>query len=235
LDGSDSFKAAPDELLDEIDQVLTENAENFAHAYAQKGGQGWSLILDPAFFTGAVAAGVAAEATYDAVKGGITRLLKALRGSEHGYLSGTGEIDPGLEEMLRRQWDLSCGVVSDEPPQHSIDEAQAVHWILFFRDLIRTRRLVSLRPDHYVLALNAASGPEQFVAGAIDHWLIDHPIASSAVKGKRQRSGSAKVKKQPSSPVRVKKQRSNSVYVYRHGSCPVKHQSAEAAQRCRNS
>jgi len=35
----EKLKAELDELLDEIDEVLEENAEDFVRAYVQKGGQ----------------------------------------------------------------------------------------------------------------------------------------------------------------------------------------------------
>jgi prokaryotic ubiquitin-like protein Pup len=35
----DEIKAKLDELLDEIDEVLEENAEDFVRSYVQKGGQ----------------------------------------------------------------------------------------------------------------------------------------------------------------------------------------------------
>ena len=35
----DELKAELDDLLDEIDEVLEENAEDFVRAYVQKGGQ----------------------------------------------------------------------------------------------------------------------------------------------------------------------------------------------------
>ncbi len=37
--GRDDLKAEMDELLDEIDSVLEENAEEFVRAYVQKGGE----------------------------------------------------------------------------------------------------------------------------------------------------------------------------------------------------
>lgn len=36
---SDNLKAELDELLDNIDEVLEENAEEFVRSYVQKGGQ----------------------------------------------------------------------------------------------------------------------------------------------------------------------------------------------------
>jgi ubiquitin-like protein Pup len=36
---SEKLKAEMDEILDEIDQVLEENAEEFVKSYVQKGGQ----------------------------------------------------------------------------------------------------------------------------------------------------------------------------------------------------
>ncbi len=38
-DKGDKVKAELDDLLDEIDEVLEENAEDFVRAYVQKGGQ----------------------------------------------------------------------------------------------------------------------------------------------------------------------------------------------------
>ena len=38
-ESGDKLKAEMDDLLDEIDDVLEENAEDFVRAYVQKGGQ----------------------------------------------------------------------------------------------------------------------------------------------------------------------------------------------------
>ncbi|MFI5240554.1 MAG: ubiquitin-like protein Pup [Candidatus Saccharimonadia bacterium] len=38
-DTADKIKAELDDLLDEIDEVLSENAEEFVRSYVQKGGQ----------------------------------------------------------------------------------------------------------------------------------------------------------------------------------------------------
>ncbi len=38
-DKGEKIKAELDELLDEIDEVLEENAEDFVRSYVQKGGQ----------------------------------------------------------------------------------------------------------------------------------------------------------------------------------------------------
>ena len=46
-----------DAILDEIDEVLDENAEEFVRSYVLKGGQGWSGFFTPEFYVGAAAAG----------------------------------------------------------------------------------------------------------------------------------------------------------------------------------
>src|SRR3954451_2316389 len=75
----DDLRADVDSILNEIDESIEENAEAFIHSYLQKGGQGWSEILDPAFFVGAAAAGVAAAATWDTFKLAMTKVIKAIR------------------------------------------------------------------------------------------------------------------------------------------------------------
>jgi ubiquitin-like protein Pup len=94
-----------DGLLDEIDDVLEVNAEEFVRSFVRKGGQGWTgLLLDPGFFQGAVAAGVAAIATWETFKLALTRTLKAFRhleGPVAHMISADGTLDAGLEELVQ--------------------------------------------------------------------------------------------------------------------------------------
>jgi ubiquitin-like protein Pup len=114
-----------DGLLDEIDDVLEVNAEEFVRSFVRKGGQGWTgLLLDPGFFQGAVAAGVAAIATWETFKLALTRTLKAFRhleGPVAHMISADGTLDAGLEELVQAVGgyfrDVSLGENAvDRPP-----------------------------------------------------------------------------------------------------------------------
>ena len=69
---------AVDAILDEVDEVLDEQAKEFVRSYVQKGGQGWSGIFTPEFYVGAASAGIYAGATYDMFKTVIRRITKHL-------------------------------------------------------------------------------------------------------------------------------------------------------------
>lgn len=199
-DGDDADKAAAaagqerrerlgedvDTILDEIDDVLEENAEVFVRAYVRKGGQGWSSFLDPSFFVGAAAASVVAAASWDALKLSVNKVIAALRhtgdGSAH-MLNADELLADGTEELLRKAWERARRIPTDAPPGHDTDEASALQWILFLSELHRATGFVKLRAEHYEkIAAAAAASPEmlqpsQLVARIIDEWLRRHPNA----------------------------------------------------------
>lgn len=52
----EELKAEMDAMLDEIDAVLEENAEEFVRSYVQKGGEGWIPLTGIALSAGNVSA-----------------------------------------------------------------------------------------------------------------------------------------------------------------------------------
>jgi ubiquitin-like protein Pup len=176
-----------DAILDEIDGVTEENAEAFVKSYAQKGGQGWSSFLDPSFYAGAAAAGVVAGATWESFKAMLARITKALRQMpgppSPSPLIGDETYDANFEYMLKRAWATAVLLMDQRDIGHSIDDATALHWALFFIELQRTLRFVRLRSDHYErITRIAAATPErldqsQLIAKIIDQWLHQNPNA----------------------------------------------------------
>jgi ubiquitin-like protein Pup len=172
--------------MDEINDVLDTNAEEFVRAYVQNGGQGWTGFLDPAFFAGAVSAGVVAGATWDGFKLVVKKAIHALRQapgpSTTSLLIGDdGDLEEGFASMLRAEWEMNEGILAHEPSGHTVDDAIRFHWMLFFGELLRSERLIRLEPAQYRVVAEAADAtPEhlsvaQMVSRIIHQWAQQHP------------------------------------------------------------
>jgi len=174
-------------ILSEIEEVLEDEgfAELFVRSYAQKGGQGWSTFLDPGFYVGAAAICVVAGGTWDSFKLILGRVVKALRQLPGppipSPLAGDDSYDPEFEHMLRQTWLNAIRLIRQQDIEHSIDEATALHWGLFFAELERTLGYVRLRPDQYQQIIRIAAAeterrsPSQIIAKIVDEWLEQRP------------------------------------------------------------
>lgn len=179
-----------DTILDEIDEVLEEHAEEFVRRYVRKGGQGWSMFLDPAFFVGAAAAGVAAAATWDTFKLAMTKFINALRqtgGLPEAMVDKDGSLTRETELQMWYAWKRASEVRSPNEPTHDIDEATAVHWLAFLSELHRAAGLVKLGSEHYRKITAAAENANvpvptfHLVAQIIDEWLRRNPNADRGI------------------------------------------------------
>jgi ubiquitin-like protein Pup len=172
-----------DSILDEIDEVMEENAEEFVRSYVHKGGQGWSGFFTPEFYVGAAAAGVLSGATYDVFKAVIRRIATALlqvpgRRSIHTQDEYEDALRSGWEDqIIEGAWETARRLVKQQDIQHSIDEATALHWVLFTRELGRSLGSVHLGAKrHERLARIGASfedplNASRLAARIIDQWL----------------------------------------------------------------
>ena len=176
-----------DAVIDEIDTPLDTDAEAFVRSFVQKGGQGWSSFLDPSFFIGAAAAAVAGGAAWDGFKIAMAKTIHALRhipgaNSDHA-LKDDGSYNPDFEHMLEGVWETARHLIDEYTPDHTLDEATALHWVLFYNELQNTLPAVRLEPRvHARLTAVAATTPErlstsQLVARIIDAWLRENPNA----------------------------------------------------------
>lgn len=176
-----------DEILDSVAGVFVSDPDDFVRRYVQKGGQGWSSMLDPAFFVGAVSAGVAASATWAAIKASIAAVINSLipvsgPSNTGQLLTAGGELDPELERMLRQTYINTRALVDgSRDVEHDLDEAEIFHHVLFFQHLLPRLRLVELSEDHFRrLNMAAKETPErlstsQLVARIVERWLREHP------------------------------------------------------------
>jgi ubiquitin-like protein Pup len=174
-----------DVILDQIDARLEENAEEFVRSYAQKGGQGWSEFLTPDFLVGAAATGMISGATYDIFKESISRIVKALRQtvrpSSPSPLEEDDSFNSEYERVLKHAWDIGIRLAKQQGIEHSIDEATALHWILFAMELQRSLGSVNLGIKRYKRLARASAadaehlGPSRLAARIIDEWLKQHP------------------------------------------------------------
>ncbi|MBI4381964.1 MAG: ubiquitin-like protein Pup [candidate division NC10 bacterium] len=181
------LKEELDDWMDEIDEVLDKNAEEFVKSYVQGGGQGESGLLDPSFFVGAATASLLAGITWDVFKGLAGRVLRALRGvpgpsMEPRATMEDGSLDPAFEYVLEEAWLTARDLIAKGPIRHTRDEARALHWTLFFLELQRTHRLIQLPPEMYQKIRKIAAAtperlhPSQFVARIVDKWLKENPM-----------------------------------------------------------
>lgn len=176
-----------DDELDEIDTTLETDAEAFVRGFVMKGGQGWSSFLDPSFFIGAAAAAVAGGAAWDGFKIAMAKTIHALRRipgahSDHA-LKDDGSYNPDFEHMLEGTWETARRLIDENTPDHTLDEATALHWVLFYNELQNMLPAVRLDPSVYAqLTAVAATTPErlstsQLVARIVDAWLRENPNA----------------------------------------------------------
>jgi prokaryotic ubiquitin-like protein Pup len=187
---------SPDDLdldatLDEIDEVLEENAEEFVKQYVRKGGQGDTALFTMEFLIGAVAGGVAGNATYDMIKAALFRTFRAFRQIGRPVSDVTDEDGSYLYEEDERElaaiYEMARRIPTPYPPRHDPDEALAVHWLVYLRELHREAGFVQLLPKHYrkIAAAGMAAPerlqPSQLVAKIVDQWLRENPNADIGV------------------------------------------------------
>jgi len=167
-----------DSVLDEIDEVLEENAEEFVRSYVRNGGQGWSDFFTPEFYVGAATAGVLGGLAYDEFRASVLRVVKYVRDARGG--SGFDPFAQNMdshyyEDSIRNAWRSANRLVRKQGIEHSIDEATALHWTLFMRELDRDTGTVRLgRQRHSRLAQMAIRedlSPSGLAARIIDQWL----------------------------------------------------------------
>jgi ubiquitin-like protein Pup len=176
-----------DAILDEIDEVLEESAEEFVRSYVIKGGQGWSTFIDPSFFVGAATASIVAAVTYDAFKKMIASVIHAINKVpgpvETRVFANDGSLDPGFEQIVNEAWEVAHEMLGPGAAQHSMDEATALHWTVFFRELMNNAPLVKLEPDQFERVRRAGAArserltPSQVISLVVSEWLSRNPNA----------------------------------------------------------
>ena len=143
-----------DKLLDEIDDILEENAADFVESFRTRGGQGWSSFVDPQFFIGAAVASMLGNMAYDVFKGLIARVFTALGARP---IQPDGRYDGDFEERLHMAWVSAQEVLDRASPVHgTVEQAAALHWTLFFVEFTKVHRLVQLPPEIYQQVRSAA-------------------------------------------------------------------------------
>jgi ubiquitin-like protein Pup len=172
-----------DAILDEIDEVMEENAEEFVRSYILKGGQGWSGFFTPEFYVGAAAASIYNGATYDIFKAVIRRITKALlqvpgRRSIHARDEYEAAVRLGYENsIIEGAWKTASRLAKQQDIQHSIDEATALHWVLFTMELERSLGSVHLGAQRYERLARVDAASEEplevprLATRIIDQWL----------------------------------------------------------------
>ncbi|WP_433452521.1 ubiquitin-like protein Pup [Streptomyces sp. CA-142005] len=171
-------------VMDEIDAVLQADEEQFVRSFVQKGGQGWSGIVDPSFFMGVVSVSAASGMDFDDFLKMMARILSAMRhvpgpGDPESFLREDGTLDLHLQEMLLADWGMFRSVMEGNPAGHSVDESAAFHWALFTRDFFASQRFVRLRADQFNAILRRAASeglePSELAEQIVDHWIDGHP------------------------------------------------------------
>lgn len=172
-----------DSILDEIDEVMEKGAEEFVRSYVLKGGQGWSGFFTPEFYVGAAAAGVLSGATYDMFKAVIRRIATALlqvpgRRSIHTRDEYEAAVSLGWEDqIIEGAWETANRLAKQRDIQHSIDEATALHWVLFTMELGRSLGSIHLGAKRYERLAHMGSALEdpldapRLAIQIIDQWL----------------------------------------------------------------
>lgn len=180
-----------DHLLDEISDKLDSEAEEFVRGFIQKGGQGWSSFLDPAFFIGAATASLVAGVAWDAFKVSMAKSIHALR---HVQLrndtpihvdEGSGEevYDDDFVHVLSEAWDTAQKLLASDVPSHTVDEATALHWALFMTQLQARAGLVRIAPEQREQLKAAAAGlpntsPSALLTAIIGEWFDGQKTAA---------------------------------------------------------
>jgi ubiquitin-like protein Pup len=188
---------AVDAILDEIDEVMNKNAEEFVRSYVQKGGQGWSGFFTPEFYVGAASAGIYGGATYDMFKAVIRRITKYLlqipgRTSVTLEEYETSEIPEYEASRIEEAWKTASRLAEQQDVQHSMDEATALHWKLFTQELehsLGSVRLGNRRIARLVRANAASEKPldvSPLAARIIDQWLEQNELHSRLRKAREE-------------------------------------------------
>lgn len=165
-----------DSILDEINEVMDENAEEFARSYVQRGGQGWSDFFTPEFYVAAATGGVLGGLAYDEFKALVLRIVKAVRDARGEPRDDPfPEVTEHYEETIQNAWKNASRLVKKQGIEHSIDEAVALHWTLFTKELERSAGTVRLGANRHNRLVRAAGredlSPSQLAARIIDQRL----------------------------------------------------------------
>ncbi|MFD9332956.1 ubiquitin-like protein Pup [Streptomyces sp. NPDC060028] len=177
---------AVDDILHEIDDVVSSDEMEFVTSFVQKGGQGWSGLLEPSFFIGVVSVSVTAGMPWVTFKKMMSRLLLAIDqipgpSNAEALLRGDGTLDENFEEMLHAEWRSAEYLLDEQPPKHSLDEAAALHWVLFYKAFTQEQHLIQIRADQYQeIKRVAAAGPEylepnELLERILSQWINDNP------------------------------------------------------------
>ena len=198
----------PDAILDEIDDVLEENAEDFVRAYVGKGGQGFTDYILNEVFNNVIVQGIATNASWDLIKLSFKLSMRSFRdllsapGSDERPPSNRltplpeGSIwdltdDDGWfrneehEQLLKELYERTRLIPTTQPPRHDWEEAFAVHSIVYTRALLREGGYVQLQPNHHRALIQVIEKSDvqmplgQLVAHIISGWLRDNPNATS--------------------------------------------------------
>jgi ubiquitin-like protein Pup len=168
-----------DSILDEIDEVLQENAEEFVRSYVLRGGQGWTDFFTPEFYVAAATGGILGGLAYDEFKALVLRIVKAVRKArdEPSY-DPSGIVGEHYEESIQNAWKNASRLVKKQGIEHSIDEAVALHWALFTKELEQSAGTVRLGAKRHKRLTRAANREDlstsQLAARIIDQWLKTH-------------------------------------------------------------
>jgi prokaryotic ubiquitin-like protein Pup len=143
-----------DAILDELDEVLEENAEEFVRSYVRKGGQGASFDLTMQFLAETAALGILQGLTYDSFKRIISRIAKVFTSETKRVVRSPLEGDEYYEEEteadLKAAWIAAIRVIERRRLlDHTNEEAAAFKAIIFANEMQKRLGSVHLGPTRY--------------------------------------------------------------------------------------
>jgi prokaryotic ubiquitin-like protein Pup len=169
-----------DAVLDELDEVLEENAEEFVRSYVRKGGQGASFDLTMQFLAETAALGILQGLTYDSFKRIISRITKVFTSETERVVRSPLEGDEYYEEEteadLKAAWIAAIRVIERRRLlDHTNEEAAAFKAIIFANEMQKRLGSVHLGATRYDrLAREAAARNltlSKLAERIIDEWL----------------------------------------------------------------
>jgi hypothetical protein len=113
--------------------------------------------------------------------------------SNSSSLEEDDSFNSEYERVLKHAWDTGIRLAKQQGIEHSIDEATALHWILFAMELQRSLGSVNLGIKRYRRLDRASAadakhvGPSRLAARIIDEWLKQHPTARKKKSPSRRR------------------------------------------------
>jgi prokaryotic ubiquitin-like protein Pup len=196
-----------DTILDEIDDVLNESAEDFVRAYVQKRGQGPSDLFTAEFFIGAIAGGIAGNASYDLIKAAVKNTLASFRQAlehfgereaitltipPHGRVDELANEDGSFaleadNQRFSEIYKVVRGLTGRMPLAHTDEEAVAIQFTAYFGELFREAGIIKLLPSHHQILQQAAHNGDvpiplpQLVAHIIADWVKRNPSADRGI------------------------------------------------------